>query len=72
MTGLKKAVAAAALLVMMSGCATGADRRYVEAAASAANYTDKYIRYSLLNTKDKLFGLGGSAKPFYRGGGRWW
>jgi hypothetical protein len=67
MTGLKKAVAAAALLVMMYGCATGAQRGYVMA-PDAANYTNKYIRYSLRDTKDKPFGLGGDANPFNKGG----
>jgi hypothetical protein len=68
MTGLKRAVAAVALLVMAGGCAIGTQRGYVEVTARAANYTDKYVRYSLRDTKDKPFGLGGSAKPFNRGG----
>jgi hypothetical protein len=68
MTGLKKAVVAAALLAMVGGCATLTHRGYVEVSAFTANYTDKYVDYSFYDTKDRPFGLGGGAKPFNKGG----
>jgi hypothetical protein len=68
MTGLKKAVVAAALLAMVGGCATLTHRGYVEVSAFTANYTEKYVDYSFYDTKDRPFGLGGGAKPFNKGG----
>ncbi|QBQ97651.1 DUF3304 domain-containing protein [Paraburkholderia pallida] len=67
MGGLKKAMAALALLVVIGGCAIGTQRGYMMA-PDTANYTDKYVDYSFYDTTGKPLGLGGEAKPFNKGG----
>lgn len=64
---LKKAPAALAMLAMIGGCAIGAEHGYVMA-PDGANYTDKYVSYSIYDAKGKPFWLGGDAKPFTKGG----
>lgn len=66
MTGLRKAVKAIVLLVMLGGCAVGAQREYMMA-PDTANYTDKYIDYTLYDATGRNLGLGGEAKPFNKG-----
>lgn len=67
MTKLRKVVAAFALLVMAAGCAISAQREYMMA-PDTANYTDKYVDYTLYDIKGRNLGLGGEAKPFNKGG----
>lgn len=71
MKGLKKAVAVLALLVMMSGCATGANRGSVrDVGIRATNYTENYITdFSIGMGKNKNLRFAGtSVKKFSKGG----
>ena len=67
MTKLRNAAVAFALLVIVVGCAIGAQGRYMMA-PDGANYTNEYISYSIYDTKGKPFGLGGDIKPFNKNG----
>ncbi|WP_343655974.1 DUF3304 domain-containing protein [Paraburkholderia caribensis] len=51
------------------GCASLSQIGYVpEVAVVTANYTDKYVYYSLADGDDRPLNIGGSAHPFANGG----
>ncbi|QBQ97654.1 DUF3304 domain-containing protein [Paraburkholderia pallida] len=66
--GLKKAVAALALMVTTAGCLALGQQGYVEVSERSANYTEMYIDYAIHDPNDKSVGLSGDAKPFSKGG----
>lgn len=68
MKGLKKSAAVLALLVTTAGCSAWSQQGYVDARARTANYTEMYVDYTFYDTKGRNLGLGGSAKPFSKGG----
>lgn len=70
-------IAATTLLTLVDGCASRSEegfvpalpqRGYVLARTFIANYTDMYVDYSLYDTKDRPFGMGGRANPFSKRG----
>ncbi|MBB5409212.1 hypothetical protein HDG34_003153 [Paraburkholderia sp. HC6.4b] len=66
--GIKKLMAALALLFMVAGCSAWGQQGYVEARAVTANYTEMYVDYTFYDTKGRNLGLGGGANPFSKGG----
>ncbi|AUT64656.1 DUF3304 domain-containing protein [Paraburkholderia terrae] len=68
-TGKRIVLAIFTAATPLLGCASLSQIGYVpEVAVFTANYTDKYVYYSLDDADDRPLNIGGSAHPFKNGG----